>query len=183
MRGSGWIDERAANITFLSISWLIGVCVVTALASGPMPAPAAQFRAGKPEYTRVTGLVRDEGGRPVADVEVVLQGVNDLDKSLSVRTGADGKYAFPPIKDDPNRYHSLAVMAGKEGFVPALGHDSPLGEPRVDLTLVKEFVEGQGEWPKGIYVQTPKAILNEASSYCDQNRQLLHGMLDAFVAS
>lgn len=133
-KGSGWIDEGAANTTFLSVSWLMGVCVAT-LASGPVP--TAQFRAGKPAYTRVTGLVRDEGGRPVADVEVVLEGVNDFDKSLSVRTDADGKYAFPPIKDDLNRYHSLAVMAGKEGFVPALGHVSPLDEPRVDLTMVK----------------------------------------------
>jgi GMP synthase-like glutamine amidotransferase len=50
----------------------------------------------------------------------------------------------------------------------------------VDTTLVKEFVEGQGEWPKGSFVQAPKLILNEAGSYCDQNRRLLHGMLDEF---
>ena len=50
----------------------------------------------------------------------------------------------------------------------------------VDPSLVKEFVEGQGEWPTGPYTQTPEAILSESASYCDQNRRLLHGMLDRF---
>ena len=50
----------------------------------------------------------------------------------------------------------------------------------VDSSLVKEFVDGQGEWPAGPYVQIPETILSEASSHCDQNRQLLHGMLDEF---
>jgi GMP synthase (glutamine-hydrolysing) len=50
----------------------------------------------------------------------------------------------------------------------------------VDPTLVKEFVDGQGQWPTGPYTQTPKAILSGAGSYCDANRQLLHGMLDRF---
>jgi GMP synthase-like glutamine amidotransferase len=52
----------------------------------------------------------------------------------------------------------------------------------VDVALVKEFVSGQGEWPVGSYVQTAETIVSEAISYCDQNRELLHGMLDAFVA-
>jgi GMP synthase (glutamine-hydrolysing) len=50
----------------------------------------------------------------------------------------------------------------------------------VDPDLVKQFVEGQGEWPTGPYVQTPETILAKAASYCDQNRQLLHGLLDLF---
>jgi GMP synthase (glutamine-hydrolysing) len=50
----------------------------------------------------------------------------------------------------------------------------------VDPDLVKGFVEGQGEWPTGPYVQTPEAILSKAFLYCDQNRQLLHGLLDRF---
>ena len=51
----------------------------------------------------------------------------------------------------------------------------------VDPPLVKQFVESQDEWPAGPYVQTPKAILGEAASYCDQNRRLLHGLLDQFL--
>ena len=51
----------------------------------------------------------------------------------------------------------------------------------VDPDLVKEFVDGQGEWPTGPYVQTRETILTKAASYCDQNRQLLHSLLDEFV--
>ena len=50
----------------------------------------------------------------------------------------------------------------------------------VDPPLVKQFVDSQGEWPKGPCVQTPKAILSEADSHCDTNKRLLHGMLDQF---
>jgi GMP synthase (glutamine-hydrolysing) len=50
----------------------------------------------------------------------------------------------------------------------------------VNPPLVRQFVESQGQWPAGPYAQTPKAILSEASSHCDQNRRLLHGMLDRF---
>ena len=50
----------------------------------------------------------------------------------------------------------------------------------VDPDLVKEFVDGQGEWPTGPYVQTPEVILSKTALYCDQNRQLLHSLLDRF---
>jgi hypothetical protein len=50
----------------------------------------------------------------------------------------------------------------------------------VDPGLVQEFVDGQGAWPEGRFVQTPKAIVAEAVEHCDRNRKLLHGMLDAF---
>jgi GMP synthase-like glutamine amidotransferase len=50
----------------------------------------------------------------------------------------------------------------------------------VDPTLVKEYVEGQGTWPTGQYVQAPKRILGEDSLTCETNGRLLHGMLDQF---
>ncbi|MCE0522920.1 MAG: type 1 glutamine amidotransferase [Methylacidiphilales bacterium] len=50
----------------------------------------------------------------------------------------------------------------------------------VDPSLVKQYVESQGVWPKGPYVQTGKTILNEADSPCETNRRLLHGLLDQF---
>jgi GMP synthase (glutamine-hydrolysing) len=50
----------------------------------------------------------------------------------------------------------------------------------VDPDLVKLYVKCQGEWPLGTYVQTPDQILAEASTHCDRNRELLHGMLDRF---
>ena len=53
----------------------------------------------------------------------------------------------------------------------------------VDPALVKEYVAGQGTWPAGRFVQEPRAILGEAGKHCTVNRELLHGMLDAFVSS
>jgi GMP synthase-like glutamine amidotransferase len=52
----------------------------------------------------------------------------------------------------------------------------------VDPVIVEEYVAGQTPWPTGRLVQTPKAVLAEATSHCDANRQLLHGMLDRFFA-
>jgi GMP synthase (glutamine-hydrolysing) len=50
----------------------------------------------------------------------------------------------------------------------------------VNPSLVEEYVAGQGEWPSGPYVQTPKVIISEAAAHCGRNRELLHGMLDEF---
>jgi GMP synthase (glutamine-hydrolysing) len=50
----------------------------------------------------------------------------------------------------------------------------------VDPGLVKLYVESQGKWPSGKYVQDPAEILAQAGKYCDANRHLLHGMLDRF---
>jgi GMP synthase-like glutamine amidotransferase len=50
----------------------------------------------------------------------------------------------------------------------------------VDPPLVRQFVDSQGVWPTGPYAQTPAMILSQAASYCDRNRQVLHGMLDRF---
>ena len=50
----------------------------------------------------------------------------------------------------------------------------------VDPPLVRQFVESQGDWPAGPYVQPSAAILREADSHCATNRQLLHGLLDQF---
>ena len=76
----------------------------------------------------------------------------------------------------------LAASEGcpEQGFVIANKCLALQFHLEVDPTLVKEFVEGQGEWPAGRYVQTRDAILREAVSHCDRNRQLLYGMLDRF---
>jgi hypothetical protein len=52
----------------------------------------------------------------------------------------------------------------------------------VDPALVKLYVESQGSWPSGKYVQDPSRILSEAGKHCETNRPLLHGMLDNFFA-
>ena len=51
----------------------------------------------------------------------------------------------------------------------------------VDPTLVKEYVEGQENWPCGSWVQTRADVLANAEAYCEKNRRLLHAMLDRFV--
>jgi len=48
----------------------------------------------------------------------------------------------------------------------------------VDPPLVKEFIDGQAEWPTGPYAQSPDAISAQAPSHCDQNGALLFVMLD-----
>ena len=50
----------------------------------------------------------------------------------------------------------------------------------VDIGLVQAFVEGQGEWHAGPYVQNAEAILAKATAHCEANRPLLHTMLDRF---
>jgi GMP synthase-like glutamine amidotransferase len=50
----------------------------------------------------------------------------------------------------------------------------------VNPALVKLYVESQGSWPSGKYVQDPSQILSEAGKYCEANRHLLHDMLDEF---
>ncbi len=76
----------------------------------------------------------------------------------------------------------LAASAGcpEQGFLIANKCLALQFHMEVDPPLVKEFVEGQAEWPTGPYVQTADAISAKAASYCDQNRRLLHGMLDEF---
>jgi len=50
----------------------------------------------------------------------------------------------------------------------------------VDPALVKLYVQGQGTWPSGPYVQDPNQILSEAGKHCATNAALLHSMLDTF---
>ena len=52
-----------------------------------------------------------------------------------------------------------------------------------DPSLVKLFVEGQGNWPSGPHVQSPETILSNATAYHAANRTFLYGMLDRFCAA
>lgn len=52
----------------------------------------------------------------------------------------------------------------------------------VDPGLVKQFVESQGNWPRGAFVQKPDQILNAATNFCNANRALMHRMLDRFFS-
>jgi len=51
----------------------------------------------------------------------------------------------------------------------------------VDPALARQMVEGSSDnWPKGMYVQTPEAILSEAPTHHEKNRKILYGLLDRF---
>jgi GMP synthase-like glutamine amidotransferase len=50
----------------------------------------------------------------------------------------------------------------------------------VDPVIVKDFTEGQDEWPGGPLVQPPERVVSEAAAFCEKNRQLLHSLLDRF---
>jgi GMP synthase (glutamine-hydrolysing) len=53
----------------------------------------------------------------------------------------------------------------------------------MDAGLVRQTVEGSSDyalWPKGEYVQPPKAILADAETYGAVNRKLLDELLDGF---
>ena len=78
----------------------------------------------------------------------------------------------------------LAISEGcpEQGFVipgKALGLQFHM---EVDPSLVKLYVESQGNWPTGKYVQDPGEILSQAGKHCETNRHLLHGLLDKFFA-
>jgi len=53
----------------------------------------------------------------------------------------------------------------------------------VNAELTKEFAQGQTEWPKGRYVQTPETVLKDAATHHEANKRYLWGMLDAFCKS
>jgi len=50
----------------------------------------------------------------------------------------------------------------------------------VDPALVRQFVEGQGEWPTGPCAQTSEVVLRDAARYHEANTKILHRMLDQF---
>lgn len=119
------------------------ILYLTSIGYGRLPASVAPdmlqddplFRAGKPAYTKVTGTVKDEKGRPLADVDLMLQALDDRDQPSYTKSAADGSFAFPAFRDHPDRYFSMQLLAGKKGYTAAIGHVSPLDEPRVDLVL------------------------------------------------
>jgi GMP synthase-like glutamine amidotransferase len=78
----------------------------------------------------------------------------------------------------------LAVSdgCGEQGFVLPGKYLGLQFHLEVDPDIVGRFVDGQGSWPSGNYVQTPSVILSRAAEFCDANRALLHGILDRFVA-
>jgi len=137
------------------------------------------------------------GAQLIADAlgERVVQNAEIELGWLPVTWTKEARASFPELPDAstvlhwhsdtfglPKGANRLAISEGcpEQGYViegKCLGLQFHM---EVDPHLVKQFVESQDEWPTGPFTQTPEAILAKATSYCDQNRQLLHGMLDRF---
>jgi GMP synthase-like glutamine amidotransferase len=84
----------------------------------------------------------------------------------------------------PDGATRLAVSAacGEQGFVvpkKCLGLQFHF---EVDPKSVLSFVRGQGEWPRGTYVQPPEEVAANAETHHAANRQILFNLLDAFCA-
>jgi GMP synthase (glutamine-hydrolysing) len=76
----------------------------------------------------------------------------------------------------------LAVSAGcaEQGFIVPGKVLALQFHMEVDPGLVNLYVESQGQWPSGKYVQEPAQILSAAEKNCEANRTLLHRMLNQF---
>jgi GMP synthase (glutamine-hydrolysing) len=82
----------------------------------------------------------------------------------------------------PDGATRLAVSAacGEQGFVipkKCLGLQFHF---EVDPKSVLQFVQGQGQWPKGPYIQSAEEVAANAETHHAANRQILFGLLDAF---
>lgn len=117
---------------------------------------------------------------------------------LPVRWTDEARSAFPELPASSTVLHwhgdtfglppnakRLAVSEGcpEQGFlIPGLCLGLQF-HMEVDMTLTREYVEGQIDWPEGSLVQSREMVLGKAGLYCDENRRLLHGMLDQFFGT
>jgi len=117
---------------------------------------------------------------------------------MPVRWTEDARDAFPILPPTTTVLHwhgdtfelpsGATRLAASEGC-PEQGYlikNKCLGlqfHMEVDPALVQQFVDGQAEWPTGPYAQTPNVILSESGKYHEENRSLLHGMLDRFCGT
>ena len=136
----------------------------------------AQFLADALGARVVQNPVHELGWFPVSWTAEARAWCRELPSASPVLHWHGDTFSLPPSAT------RLATSLGcaEQGFVvpgKALGLQFHL---EVDPDIVKLYVESQGTWPAGAYVQEPSAILDEAPKHCAVNRDLLHGMLDKF---
>ncbi len=161
-----WLKAESAFIksTLAQGKWAIGICLGAQLIADALGAQVVQNPTIELGWLPITWTKEARGAFP------------DLPASSTVLHWHGDTFGLPPGA------LRLAASEGcaEQGFlVPhrCLGLQFHI---EVDPALVQEYVEGQGEWPTGPHTQTPEAILAKAASHCDQNRALLHRMLDQF---
>lgn len=142
----------------------IGICLGAQFIADALGSRVVQ----NPEY--------EVGWFPVAFTHEARATFPGLPEAASVLHWHGDTFGLPPgatrVASSPACPEQGFVVQGK-----CLGLQFHL---EVDPDLVKLYVEGQGRWPKGAYVQKPEGILHDAVSHCERNKQFLCAMLDQF---
>jgi GMP synthase-like glutamine amidotransferase len=134
-----------------------------------------------------------EGGKPAVGICLGAQLIADA-LGAQVVQNAEIELGWLPVtwtkeaRDTFGLPPGATRLASSEGC-PEQGYMIPrkcLGlqfHLEVDPGLTKQFIDGQADWPKGRYVQTPEVVLQDAATHHKTNKKYLHGMLDEFCGS
>jgi GMP synthase (glutamine-hydrolysing) len=143
---------------------VVGICLGAQLIADALGARVAQ----NPEH--------ELGWLPIAWTDAARAAFAGLPAASTVLHWHGDTFALPPGAT------RLAASEGcaEQGFVIPGKCLALQFHLEVDPALVKLYVESQGQWPAGRYVQSPEAILAKSAAHGDTNRQLLHGLLDGF---
>lgn len=114
--------RRSAGVLALVLTW-----VAPTLASSPLD-HSAGFH-GLPETPPVVGVVRDTGGAPLANVQVIVTALNRV-----TTTGGDGGFTFRSLP--AGTYHLTAILIGyAAGHADVTVPESGVTEVRVTITM------------------------------------------------
>ena len=161
-----WLKPESAFIksTLAQDKRIIGICLGAQLIADALGARVVQ----NADY--------ELGWLPVTWTDEARANLNGLPTSSTVLHWHGDTFALP---EGATR---LAVSEGcpEQGFLIPNKCLALQFHLEVDPSLVKQFVGSQSEWPHGPYVQTADEILTQAAYHCNQNRPLLHSLLNQF---
>jgi beta-lactamase regulating signal transducer with metallopeptidase domain/protocatechuate 3,4-dioxygenase beta subunit len=110
---------------------------VRAVAPAHETGPAADPPEQGQKPAAVSGIVKDGDGRPVAGAAVAVHPLKGRGRLLLAQTGADGTFAIADLPGEQPDGDSVVVLAGKEGFAPALAYTGRASGAAVNLTLAR----------------------------------------------
>jgi protocatechuate 3,4-dioxygenase beta subunit len=118
---------RRAALAAGVLGAVIGLGGFGVRASGPAAVPETPSETPNPTdepAAAVSGVVQDNDGRPVNGAVVIFGNWRSQDKSFTTRSGPDGRYAFPSFPANADRLYAMKIVAGKEGYAPAVNYIS-----------------------------------------------------------